>query len=94
MGLAKYKCHSLFYLFNLIFYVACVAEIIRGLKDSLPLNIRDTGMTHPLSTLKIIVWLQAFYQITHNLPVKDINILHHYPQYILKLQKKKKRQEH
>lgn len=34
-GPAKYKCHVLFYLFYLIFYLACVTEIIRGLKDSL-----------------------------------------------------------
>lgn len=54
-GPAKYKCHILFYVFHLILYVACVAEIIRGLKDALPLNIRDTGVSHLLSTVKFTV---------------------------------------
>lgn len=87
-GPAKCICHINFCLFYLIFYVAFVAEIIRGLKDSLPLNIRDTNISYPLSTVKLTVWLQAFYQITNNLSVKDTNILHHYPRYILQLIKK------
>lgn len=60
-----------------------MAEILRDLKDLLPMDIRDTDMSSS-KYIQLTVWLQAFYQVTNNLPVKDTNILHHYPQYILK----------